>query len=1753
MSTLTTQELQQQYIAYFGRPGDPQGIEYWLNESDITTAKEFALKISAQDEYAKGIGAEPVADQVNALYVNLFGRSADADGLIYWTNQVTKGVLSLGNLAYDLIVAAGNPVEGNESQAALDASALSKKTAAAQLFTDNVKAGGFILDYDNESAFDVARSFVTTVKADSQFTSQQLTTFTQGQVVAMSNASKAASAAGASTASAEGLSVVEQAQLQAAQAQTATAQAQLAVATQAAQDAAAAKAEAAAAAEAAKNAPATYKFTKTTDNLTGEGGADTFTGVIQAGVADGTTIFPGDAADGGEGSDKVTVSIAGANPLVGGNPADYTLAAVSLENIETILVSNFETTTGAGGVATTPSYNVFDAGLWNGVETVGVNASSATGETKFNLMKNFVDVEMRNGSGDLFIDYNGVQKITGLDDTQKVTVSGMTAGDLFIPGVETIEITSEVSKSTLGGLNWTGAGAALANNALETLKISGDQNLTITNTIPWANAVNGKVIDGTVDATGASGKVSLNVAGTASTLSVTGGSGDDTFNFANRLDKNDVVEGGDGTDTLLIDRIAAGLDDETAQVTGVEKFGFNHVVNADSTIDESKLPSSVVTLQVDGSDNQAAGDEATFTLNNVEEGTSINIKKTVADKNGAGAPTDLVLGQGVEVIINEKSDNDSNSVDITLDAISGFNTGVGFGIETLSFANYETATIHSNKNEAGTIKDNELLVLTATSTKTLTIDGAADLRIGDLTTGLLGLSTVDATGLTGKFRLDGHSAGAFLGTTYKLPNSQNTIALDATLNNKDTVTGGSHPTDSLTATINGLTATTGALKITDIETINFSTGGNNTIDLAGITGADTISVTRNQQTFDNYDTSGTTTLEARGVATVAVGDATFKVTAADSSGDADTLYMRQDMAENGNVTNSLTSSGIEILDLEIEDTEATAANTNTWTLTKFDGTTINVKRGADDLPAKTASVDLGLLHTNTVSVDTSDIKGTQGVNATNSKSAFTLNAGGGGTVTASSGEWNDTYTISKTTIAHSITGGAGTDTLTLTADGAWTDPRNLTVENLVIDVVPGQTIDIGQAFVATAGGVKNVTIKGGNSLSIFDNETAGAAAFAALVTEVDASEFGGKVELDFADNLLTDTITISAGALTTDQVRNTYTTADGNFKPKTTGVEKLILTTNVAGGSNEVTATLSNTTGVTAVEAHVAAGDTFIIDKLSGEKITVRDAGAGAIISAKLADDSGAEDTFTFELKAAAAINDNTQLRLTDVETVTLKGLVTDQVSLAGIAMDAASKTLDLKIEGAVAVETNATNEDIASIDASGMTEGGSYNQDPNNNGAGRSRTKSATYTGSVGDDTFIMGHEDDVLDGGSQAANTTGDMLRMSPNMELLIGGIVVDLTKSDDVVTTLNGLGNSTAQSNFESVDLSLMQPGAFGSIITANKNGSTILGLTGNSATSRNIINGGDGDDVITGGNAPDRIKPGLGNNTVNYAGSAHVPANESLELTAANTGTDTLVFSADTDFSGVFSSLAAGGTVGAFTGLDAIDLAAGVDLTMAGDQVVGQTIDFDGTAGGGGNETLIFSAPTAAGVLDYSNLSVDANITAITINGNAGNDTITGTTGADTVIAGNGNDTINATAGIDTITGGGGNDTIVMSTTAAAANNVADFTYANDKVVISNTSGLANGSNPNGLTDVAGLGALRIDDVIVDVVAKTGAGATTVGDRSAVMSSGGYTFISDNGQLWYAADGDFSSANVLVATLTIAGGGAPAVGNFQFGIA
>ena len=47
----------------------------------------------AQDEFKNVNGSLSTELQVNQIYQNLFGRDADAAGLIYWTNQIKTGAL----------------------------------------------------------------------------------------------------------------------------------------------------------------------------------------------------------------------------------------------------------------------------------------------------------------------------------------------------------------------------------------------------------------------------------------------------------------------------------------------------------------------------------------------------------------------------------------------------------------------------------------------------------------------------------------------------------------------------------------------------------------------------------------------------------------------------------------------------------------------------------------------------------------------------------------------------------------------------------------------------------------------------------------------------------------------------------------------------------------------------------------------------------------------------------------------------------------------------------------------------------------------------------------------------------------------------------------------------------------------------------------------------------------------------------------------------------------------------------------------------------------------------------------------------------------------------------------------------------------------------------------------------------------------------------------------------------------------------
>jgi hypothetical protein len=1386
MSTLTATQLQQQYIAYFGRPGDPAGIKYWLSStSGISSAREFADKIYAQDEYKTStVGSKSTEAQVNSLYQNLFGREADASGLIYWTNQIESGILTLSNIAYDLIAAAGNPVAGNETQGAADALALNNKVAAATAFTADVEAStSAILAYQPETstpwktgaAFESGKSYLAGITATAH-TDAGIDTAIATMITANTNAGSLA-------------------------------------------------------------ASTTLKFTTNTDALVGAGGNDIISGVYQDGGGTGTTIAPGDSVDGKAGTDTFTISVAGVN--VSGANTDKTLSAVQTDGVEKLFISNFETSTGN---------NTFETGLMTGLTTLGVSASSDTGDTIFTNMKNFVDAEMRNGGGDLTLTYGGEQVVTGTADTQKLTVSSLTAGTFTAAGFETVNIHSELAKSTL---------AALTASELKTLNITGDKNLTITGALSYnGTPANGTAIDATIDASAFSGDLSLVLDGEAATLDVKGGSGSDSFNFDGTLTKNDVVDGGAGVDTVKIDTHdgeAATLKITDRKLTNVEVLEVegtsnkNTSLNADGdTVTTYDLIENAITAH-------------TATITNLAAGDSVSLTQSVAGTNNKK--------MGAVTLSLKDPSGTADSIDLSILGTSGH--GADEEIASITVADVETINIKSTNDGTTamlTTDENELASGVFNAATDINITGDANFTLTALTAAKV--TTVDASALVGKLHFTANQTTDFTGGV-KGGAKDDTFVFGTTLTAKDVIDGGADGSttgDTLTATINALgdAVTSAALNIANVETIQLTTiTAGSFIDGTGITGgktiqlADTDSAAGLPVTFTNMPAGITYLLGGIAAETTLMYTGTLDISLADETGSDDTILLKttdSDTDDDVNATIKTTSGNIETL--SIEHNTDTTANNSAFTLTDAKVSKIIVTKGAIE---NDEIVALGTVNAATTTIDASTfdglLTGTTGATA----DTITLKNGLAGN-TIVTGDGADTVTILNCGAADPVDGGAGTDILNATLTGSFTEAFqnfetvNLTVGNNIQSTVTGANgkgIDVATTF----------TLKGGDGLSTFAYDFVSPAS----LTTIDMGDYTGKSSgLTFAASQLVNTMTITGGT-GTDTVTAT-TNGDNAAVASMTGVEKIKL--NVAGGNSTFDA--SKATGVTEISVD-DDGTARVITLNKLEDATLIKVETGVTLTNVVLDQANkanADNTITVDVGTSIG---TVNLDIADVETVTLKNsTAASTVDLAGLAMATTGKTNKLIVTGNQATTITTTNADTTTIDGSGMTTGGSIDQQA------RSATVASTYTGTLGNDTFIMKNSADVISGGGG----TGDTLEIAQN--LILGGIAIDLTQTGDQVTQYNGALNSPIQSGFESIDMSA-STGAFGADVTANKVGGSFT-LTAN---TDNFV-GGAGIDLYTytgGADAIDLVDDAVADNIiVNLASTVDQATNS--QFTASN---------------------------------------------------------------------------------------------------------------------------------------------------------------------------------------------------------------------------------------------------------------------------
>jgi hypothetical protein len=160
-------QVQQLYIAYFGRPADPVGQAYWAAQIDAAKGSIAAVitGFSASTESTALFGASTSTQKVTAIYQNAFGRLPEAAGLAYWVAQLDSGKVTQAQASWTIQQSAGVG----------DASAVANKLAAAKAFTAQIDTNVELAGYSGATAAASARSFLNQVDASAASLNAALT------------------------------------------------------------------------------------------------------------------------------------------------------------------------------------------------------------------------------------------------------------------------------------------------------------------------------------------------------------------------------------------------------------------------------------------------------------------------------------------------------------------------------------------------------------------------------------------------------------------------------------------------------------------------------------------------------------------------------------------------------------------------------------------------------------------------------------------------------------------------------------------------------------------------------------------------------------------------------------------------------------------------------------------------------------------------------------------------------------------------------------------------------------------------------------------------------------------------------------------------------------------------------------------------------------------------------------------------------------------------------------------------------------------------------------------------------------------------------------------------------------------------------------------------------------------------------------------------------------------------------------------
>lgn len=151
----TATQIQQLYVAFFGRPADAEGLNYWVNAmtSGAASYESISHQFWISPEFQQTYAGQSNRQVVNAIYHNLFARDGDPGGLDYWTAPLDNHTLALDQIIAYITKSAQAP-----DQAMLDG-----KVAVANAFTSHMDLSSERAAYLTPTGMDVGHDFLASV------------------------------------------------------------------------------------------------------------------------------------------------------------------------------------------------------------------------------------------------------------------------------------------------------------------------------------------------------------------------------------------------------------------------------------------------------------------------------------------------------------------------------------------------------------------------------------------------------------------------------------------------------------------------------------------------------------------------------------------------------------------------------------------------------------------------------------------------------------------------------------------------------------------------------------------------------------------------------------------------------------------------------------------------------------------------------------------------------------------------------------------------------------------------------------------------------------------------------------------------------------------------------------------------------------------------------------------------------------------------------------------------------------------------------------------------------------------------------------------------------------------------------------------------------------------------------------------------------------------------------------------------------